>query len=899
MIRFALLGLASGAIYAVLAQGLVLVYRGSGLLNFAQGAMAMVGAYAYWELTARHGLPRGIGLAGAVALCALLGAAIHLLILRPMHRSSPLARVIATLGVLISLQSAAFIRYGHDPRQVASLLPTRTVHVFSNRLPIGEDRIIILLIGVLLTLVLTLVYRRSAFGRVTTAVAESHVVAASLGHSPDRTAAANWALGSGLAGMAGVLIAPIIFLEPSSLVLLVLPAMAAALLGQFASFPLTLGMALLLGVAQSEITRYVSAPGWATAAPFIAVIALLVVRGQAIPLRSFMSDRLPVVSDGRIRPVPAVIAAGLAVAAVIAGDPTWALSLTTTFAVAIVCLSVVVVTGYAGQLSLAQYVLAGVGALIAAKLTAHMSFPLAFVLAVIATGAVGGVVGAPALRTRGIALAIVTLGLGASVYAVVLSNQDYTGGVSGIIVPIPHLLGWDIDPFAHGTRYAFVVLAVLIALCLAVMNLRRGPVGRRLLAVRSNERAAAGLGVNVAATKSYAFVLSAMIAAAGGILLAFTQASVIVAGYDVFSSIFVAAVTVAGAVGAVSGALIGSVLVPGGALSQLLNGLSRVNDYLPLAGGLVLLVVLRADPDGLLHAVCRGVAALPMPPGPWRRGAATPPPADAGVPDRPPERVAERALHVDGVSVAYGGVRAVTDVSLVVEPGQVHGIIGPNGAGKTTLIDAITGFAATTGGTIRVGDADVSRWTPRRRAQAGLSRSFQSLELFEDLTVAENLAVACERPGAWRYVADLVLPRGVRPSAAAVEVMHQFGLQDVADRKPGEISFGRRKEVAIARAIAAAPSILLLDEPAAGLHDHEVDELAELVRRLAHERGIAVLLVEHKVDMIMAISDRITVLVGGAVLTSGTPDAVRADPAVLEAYLGRTPPASVGARTKS
>ncbi|MCW2967307.1 MAG: transporter related protein, partial [Solirubrobacteraceae bacterium] len=571
IIRFALLGLASGAIYAVLAQGLVLVYRGSGLLNFAQGAMAMVGAYVYYELSVRVDLPRSVGLLGAIVACGALGALIHLVILKPMHRSSPLSRVIATLGVLISLQSAAFIIYGQDPRPLQSLLPTRTVDVFSDELTIGLDRILIFAIGIVLTIVLTVVYRRTGFGRVTTAVAENHVTAASLGHSPDRTAVINWALGSALAGVAGVLIAPITFLEPGALTLLVLPAMAAALLGQFHSFSLALGMALAIGVAQSELTRSVTQPGWPTAAPFLAVIALLVLRGRALPLRSFVLDRLPKVSDGRIRPLPALVAVGIAVLAVAAADPTWALALTTTFAVAIICLSVVVITGYAGQLSLAQYVLAGVGALIAAKLAAHMSFAPALLLGAAATGVVGGLVGAPALRTRGIALAIVTLGLGASVFAVLLSNQTYTGGVTGITVPVPTLLGWDIDPYLHASRYAFVVLGTLVALCLMTMNLRRGAIGRRLLAVRSNERAAASLGVNVAVTKSYAFVLSAMMAATGGILLAFMQPSIIVAGFDVFSSIFVAAVTVAGGVGSVGGALIGSLLVQGGALSELLS----------------------------------------------------------------------------------------------------------------------------------------------------------------------------------------------------------------------------------------------------------------------------------------------------------------------------------------
>jgi len=906
VIRFALLGVATGAIYAVLAQGLVLVYRGSGLLNFSQGAIAMVGAYVYYELTVKVGLPPGVSLIGAVLVCALLGAAIHLWLLAPMRRSSPLARIIATLGILVTLQSLAFIIYGVSLRPLPSVLPTTTVHLFSHSLPIGENYIIIFFIGAVLTLALWLLYRRSQFGRVTTAVAENQTVAASLGHSPDFIAAVNWALGSALAGLAGVLIAPIIFLDPTGLVLLVLPAMAAALLGGFASFPLTFAMALVIGVAESEITRYVSAPGWATAVPFIAVILLLVVRGTTLPLRSFVLDRLPVVSGGRIRVLPAVLC--FVVVAIVAGNagPNWSLAWTTTFAVAIICLSVVVVTGYAGQLSLASFVIAGVGALIAAKLAPHMAFVPAAVLAIVLTGAVGAVIGIPALRTRGITLAIVTLGLGASIAAVVLSNGNYTGGIQGLTVPVPHLFGFDIDPFLHPERYTLFSLVVLAVLVVAVMNLRRGAVGRRLMAVRSNERAAAAMGVNIGATKIFAFVLGSMIAATGGILLAFMQPSVVVSGFDVFTSIFITAITVVGAVGAVTGALIGSLLFQGGVISQLFNSWSKVNEYLPLFGGLGLLTVLRFEPNGLVYSVRRLAVFLARPLSPTGAqlsrlvaglSSARPwshPAAATEANDRQPPRVPERPLVVDGVSVAFGGVQALRDVSLVVRPGEVHGLIGPNGAGKTTLIDAVTGFNAPSGGRIRVGDKDITRLGARQRARAGLSRSFQSLELFEDLTVRENLAVACEVPKAWRYVSDLLRPGRISLTSAALDALHQLELEDVADERPERISFGRRKEVAIARAIASAPSVLLLDEPAAGLDDSEAAELAQLLRRLAQERGIGILLVEHKIDMIMSISDRVTVLVDGSILTSGTPAEVQANPAVLDAYLGEHTTGEVG-----
>jgi sulfate-transporting ATPase len=248
--------------------------------------------------------------------------------------------------------------------------------------------------------------------------------------------------------------------------------------------------------------------------------------------------------------------------------------------------------------------------------------------------------------------------------------------------------------------------------------------------------------------------------------------------------------------------------------------------------------------------------------------------------------VAARTLRVRDLSVAFGGVRAIAGVSLEVRPGEVHGLIGPNGAGKTTFIDAVTGFVRAQRGTVELGEVPIHRWPARRRTRKGIARSFQSLELFTDLTVEENLAVACDKASAWRYVTDLVRPGRLRLTPAAHEAIRQFGLDASLHLKPDKLSFGQRKVVAIARSVAGMPSVLLLDEPAAGLDDHEAGELATLIRELARDWGIGVLLVEHKIDMVMSICDRVTVLRGGEVLVSGTPAEVRTDPAVIEAYLG-------------
>ncbi|MFE0748352.1 ATP-binding cassette domain-containing protein [Gordonia sp. NPDC058843] len=885
ILRFTIFGIASGGLIALLSQGLVLVYRGSGLLNFAQGAIALAGGFAYYEVAVRAELPKYLGLVVAVAFCSLLSFSIHYGIMRPMRHASALQRVIATLGVLIVIQSFAYVRYGFDPLRVPSLFPTRSVTFFSDELVLSLDRLIIIVLCLVVSAALYFGYRNSSFGRVTTAVAENQLAASSFGHSPDKVAAINWALSGALAGLVGVLISPLIFLEPTALVLLIIPAMSAALIGRFVSFPVTFAAAIALGIAQSLIQRYVGQPGWTTAAPFLVVVAVLVISGRALPLRSFVLDRPPAVGSGRVRPlvvIPLVVLVGWVVFTMSAD---WATAAIHTLALAIVCLSVVVITGFTGQLSLAQASLAGVGALIAARLTIHgVPFILAVPGAAIVTALVGLVISIPALRIRGITLAVVTLGLGGVITDLLLRNQDLAGGLEGLSVPVPSLFGLDIDPFFYPARYATVVFGVLVLVALAVVNLRRGRTGRRLLAVRSNERAAASLGVNVPAVKSYAFALSAAIASVGGTLLAFGQTSVNMVGFTLFLSISIVGVVVVGGVGNVPGALLGSLMLSGGIVGMLFESWPSVNTYLPLIGGVILLATLIVAPDGLFELNRQSLTHVP-----WRKllhlSPAKPPKRQAP-PDPDPVRVPARALTVENLSISFGGVQAVRNVSLDIRPGEIHGLIGPNGAGKTTLIDGITGLVRSTSDSVRIGDVEVSRMSARRRNREGIARSFQSLELFVGLTIRENLAVACERPSILRYLGDLVLPGDIRLSPAAWEAVRRFQLIDLIDEHPESTSFGHRKAVAIARSVAGTPSVLLLDEPAAGLGDVEAQELAELITVLAREWGIGVLLVEHNVDLVLRLCDRVTVLQSGAVIMSGTPEEVRRDPAVIDAYLG-------------
>ena len=692
--------------------------------------------------------------------------------------------------------------------------------------------------------------------------------------------------------MAAILIAPIVQLQVATITNLVLAAMAAALVASFRSFPIAFAAGIAIGVGQNELVRYVpGTPGVAQSLPFGVIVVWMIIRGQALPLRDYFLQRLPAVGTGRVRPLVLLVLMVLAGIVMLNVPLDWQDAFVTTFAMGLVLLSVVVITGYTGQLSLAQFALAGFGALVAGRLVDAGGWPfgLALLAGVAATVPLGALFALPAVRARGINLAIVTFGLGTAIQLLVFNNSDFVGGFSGTLIGKPHLFGIDINAITRPGYYAIFGMLLFTLVALMVANVRRSRSGRRLLAVRTNERAAAALGIAVPGAKVYAFALSAGIAALGGILLAFRKDVVLYnSEFTSFTSILVVGYAFVGGIGFLAGPLFGSTLAPGSLGTQLSNVIfSSVTQYMTLIGGAILILLVLQNQDGIakesinqLRFVGTKVAAK-VP-----RFASKPPPA-IELPPESRERVVPQTLEVRGLTVRYGGVTAVRGVDLLVEPGRITGLIGPNGAGKTSVIDAVTGFARAASGGVLLDGKDITSMSVAKRARAGVSRSFQSLELFEDSTVLDNLRAAYDPRDRLSYLTDLVWPRVPPMPGAVVAAIKEFGLETDLLREVQDLSYGQRRLLAIARAVATLPGVLLLDEPAAGLGDAQTSELSHLVRRLADDWGIAVLLVEHDMNFVMSVCDHIVVLDFGAKIAEGTPDEIRNDPTVVAAYLGQ------------
>ena len=521
-------------------------------------------------------------------------------------------RVIATLAVLICLQSVVSYRVPSYTIVMPSHLPQKTVTLFNAHF--AQSNIWLFVIAVVAVLVLGAFYRYTQFGRATKAVVENRRSLAHLGISPDRVAAANWAIGGALAAVAGMLLAPTTGLSTTEFTLLVLPGLAVAVIGRMESFVLV----LVGGIAgRGSPVRTVSvcdSTGLVGSVPIPARYRRAGLPGRrSRGLRQQVHEELPTLGSGRIQLLELAPVAILVGAGVWLLTGSWGDTFVVFFGAAVVLQSFVVVTGYSGQLSLAQWAFAGWGAWVAGRLEAAHGFPFwaAALLGILAAVPFGLIAGAVCLRTRGVYLSVVTLGLAYSLQSIIFENSQYTGGPNQTAVPPPHLFGVNFDNVAHPGHYALLCLACFVVIALGLANLRRSRTGRRLVAMRSNERAATSLGINVSGARLYAFTLGTAIAAAGGILVAYSTRIIVYSNFDPLTSITLVANAVIGGVGWLLGPLFGAQLQTGSIGTRLLQLIGPgAEKYLSLIGGLGLIAIIIQAPSGLAYMNHKGVADL-------------------------------------------------------------------------------------------------------------------------------------------------------------------------------------------------------------------------------------------------------------------------------------------------
>lgn len=631
LLLFVLLGLGSGALISGVALALVITYRGSGVINLATGAIAMLSGYAFWALgTSEFGvsLPIPVAVLAALTCAAGAGVLVDVFVFRPLRSASPLARLAASLGVLLSLQAAVLIGFGDAAKPEPTILPSATVALAGTVVPVNR----FILAGIILTItaVLAGVYRWSRFGLATRAAAENETAAVIAGLSPGRLSFANTLVASLVAGLVGILAASVVQLDGSTLPLQVVPALAAALFARFTSLWIASLAGLGIGVAQSlvyyastqswfPLDNGVPLPGVQQLLVFVLVLVAMYWRGAAIPDRGELTEkRLPKV------PVPlhllrtSAIITGVAVVALVVFPFDFRQALTNSIIGAVIIMSYVVVTGYVGQISVVQLALSGVAGFSVSHLAvdAHLGFPVGPILAVGIAVLLGMIAAVGSLRARGVTLAAVTLAAAVAMEQFIFANSTWGAG-DGSPVPSPTIFGVIIGPDAAfrgldgkqpSPAFGFVALIAAVAIGTYVANLRRTTMGRRMIAVRDNERAAAAAGVNVRLVKLGAYAVSSFIAGVAGVLYAYNFGSVSASRFGALTALSLIAFAYLGGVTRVSGAVVAGLFSTEALFPHALEewlGLSGA--WALLFGGIALVLTLIGNPDGVAGA-----------PPPWR-----------------------------------------------------------------------------------------------------------------------------------------------------------------------------------------------------------------------------------------------------------------------------------------
>ena len=632
---YLLLGSGAGAIMAAFGLGLVLTYQGSGVVNFAFGAMAMWDAYVYADLRTgsypfpipgipgRYHFGHDVGFRWAMILSLLtavvIGLVVYLLIFRPLRNAPALAKVVASIGLVIVFISLVDRRFADKITiRVKPTLPRQPVTI-AKGLTIPRDGPWLAFIVICIAAVLWAISRFTRIGLVTRAAAEKEKGAVLLGFSPDLLAGLTFVVASFVGGLIAILAAPMLQLSSGVFTFgYLIPGLGAALIGKFRNIWPTVITGMVIGMVQSTFTKLQGDVSWfpkygaREGIPFLIIIVAMVVLGERLPDRGAVAGwKLPAVPQSKVTPLTVLLPTAMAIAGLLLLGPLWRGAIMTSVIASVLALSLVVLTGFGGQTSLAQMAFAGVAGFGLSKLAMswHIPFPFAPMLAAGIATLFGVLVGIPALRVRGTNLAIVTLAGGVAISEFIFKNPQYVGDAStgGAKIPNPKLGGWDMG-LVLGTKssrpiFGIFLVSVAVVLSLAVANIRRSATGRRMLAIRSNERAASAIAIDVARGKMLVFALSSFIAGIGGCLIAYRFATVSDVSYGTVASLTALAVAYLGGITSVSGAITSGVVAASGvaffATSRVIGSLGVWEAFI---GGVLLIFTAIQNPEGIAGA---------------------------------------------------------------------------------------------------------------------------------------------------------------------------------------------------------------------------------------------------------------------------------------------------------
>ncbi|MEM1333325.1 MAG: branched-chain amino acid ABC transporter permease/ATP-binding protein [Actinomycetota bacterium] len=944
-------GAVSGLVFGLLAMGIVLVHRSTRVINFAVGNMGVPGAALFALMVINWGWPFWLALVVSITIGAAIGAVTEVVVIKRLFHRSRVVLLIATVGIAEFWRAVVVLTFP-DVDGSQRTFPVAIGRDWDDVLGVrieGSD-LQILVVVPLVALGLGLMMNRTTLGKAVTASADNPDLSRLSGINPHVVSTIVWTIAGLLATVSMMLLSGgqaatgIENLGPFTLT----NALAAAVIARFGSFPRVMLAGVAIGVVRNVLDfNFLDDPGLSTLAVFIAVVvALAWQRGRTDDdgLLSFAP---------RLRPIPARLEHVwwirnlaalttlplLALVVLVAWQnesifafvndvqgiwvapdrirPSQFFVWSSIVATAICVASLTIITGWSGQVSLAQMAFAGIGALTAAALARGAELDIGFgsyrlidlefvawpaipaiVAAAVITAILAALTGITALRVRGLMLAVSTFAFAIAAESYLYERPFLSGGERSVVFDRGWLFGWDLS---DQRSFFFFSLGCLVLTFVVIGRLRRSGVGRSIIAVRDNPDAAAAYTVSPVRMKLTAFALAGGIAGLGGGLLgnAARQIQYSESLFQVEDSLRLVNMVVIGGLGSVLGPLLGALWTLG------LPAFFPDSDFISLLSSSVgFLIVLMYLPGGFIQVVHRvrdlvieradrrfGVDPAPsaIEPPTWirrvdhrderdRAGAGT----DAGRSD------ASTALTVRDVEVRFGGVRAVDGASIDVAAEQIVGLIGTNGAGKSTLMNAIGGYVPATG-SIRLGDREISSLAPPARARAGLGRTFQAATLFPGLTVRETVQVALESRHRSSVMRSALLLDGRierRRRSEADELIGFLGLGRYGDSFISDLSTGTRRIVELAGLLALGARVLCLDEPTAGVAQRETEAFGPLIVDIRREMRCSMVVIEHDMPLIMSISDRVYCLEAGSVIAQGAPAEVRDDPKVVASYLG-------------